>query len=216
MAGITLHYFDVHARGECIKMIMRYYGMVYSDHLIDFMQEWPKLKTEGFTEFGQVPRLDIDGMQMVQSYAIYRYLCQKNGAYPTDPYEIYLVESICNLRDDIYNSLNPNFYSLYTTGNWEGVDNWYRDNMPRMLKMVERRLIENGQQGHFFVGSKVTMADFVMFQLGYDHFLRPNLKEKFEAVLRDNAPTFYQFVLHFKESNANLRSYLANRPEKTF
>jgi len=211
MAGITLHYFDYHARGECAKLIMKYYGMEYTEHLIAY-DDWLKLKVEGFTEFGQLPRMDIDGMQMVQSYAIYRYLCQKNGAYPTDPYHIYLVESLCNLRDDIYSSLMPNFY----TNNTEGIANWYRDNMPRMLKMIEKRLVENNSGNHFFVGNTVSMADFVMFQFGYDHFLRPNMKTQFEGVLRDNAPNFYQFVLYFKESNPSVRSYLATRAEKSF
>lgn len=210
MAGITLHYFDYHARGECAKMIMRYYGVEYTDHLISG-EEWGTLKTTGFTEFGQLPRLDIDGKQLAQSFAQYRYLCQKQGAYPTDPYEIYLVESLCQLRDDIYGSLMPNFY----VNNTEGIANWYRDNMPRMLKMIEKRLVENNSGNHFFVGHAVSLADFVMFQFGYDHFLRPNLKH-FEGVLRDNAPNFYEFVLYFKDSNENLRNYLAARAEKAF
>jgi len=55
----------------------------------------------------------------------------------------------------------------------------------------------------------------VMFQFGYDHFLRANLKQ-YESVLSDNAPNFYQFVLYFKDSNENLRNYLAARAEKAF
>jgi len=211
MAGITLHYFDIHARGECAKMIMRYYGVEYTDHLISG-EEWRQFKASGFCEFGQLPRLDIDGKQMVQSFAIFRYLCQKYGAYPTDPYEVYLVESLCQLRDDIYGGVMPNFYK----SNAEGIANWYRDNMPRMLKMIEKRLVENNSGNHFFVGNAVSLADFVMFQFGYDHFLRPNLKTQFEGVLRDNAPNFYQFVLYFKDSNENLRNYLATRTEKAF
>lgn len=211
MAGITLHYFDFHARGETAKMIMRYYGMEYADHLIA-SDDWLKLKSEGFCEFGQLPRLDIDGRRMVQSYSIYRYLCMKNGAYPTDSYDIYLVESLCNLREDIYTSLMPNFY----VNNTEGINNWYRDNMPKYLRLIEKRLLDNSREGQFFVGSHVTLADFIMFQFGYDHFLRPNLKDRFEHVLRDNAPTFYQFVLRFKDSNAGLRNYLAQRTEKAF
>jgi hypothetical protein len=85
-----------------------------------------------------------------------------------------------------------------------------------MLKMIEKRIAENDPQGHFFVGKAASLADFVLFQFGYDHFLRPDMKNRFEAVLRDNAPIFYQFVLYFKDSNPRLRTYLAQRVEKAF
>lgn len=210
MASITLHYFDFFARGECARMIMRYYGDLYVDHFFQW-EEWQQTKNTPFAEFGQLPRLDIDGKHLVQSYAMYRYLAQKHGAYPTDIYHVYLVESLLQLREDIYGSLMPNFHQ----NDDAAVANWYRDNMPRMLRLIERRIVENNNP-HFFVGNSVTLADFVMFEFGYDYFLRPSLKERYEGMLRDTAPTFYQFVLHFKDSSPTLKSYLEARPERPY
>ena len=211
MAGITLHYFDILARGEAARMILTYYGMEFADHRMKG-DEWRIFKAEGFCEFGQLPMLEIDGKELVQSFAIYRYLCQKNGAYPTDPHQAYLCESICDLRNDIYSGVMPFFYK----GDQPGIEAWYRTSMPRMLGMIEQRLLKNGTEGRFFVGDQVSMADFVLFQFGYDHFLRPDLRGRFEGVVRDNAPTFYQFLLRFPEGSATLRDYLASRPERAF
>lgn len=211
MAGVTLHYFDILARGEAPRMILKYYGVEFVDHRIN-SEEWRRLKAEGFCEFGQLPRLDVDGKELVQSFAIIRYLCQQHNAYPTDPYEVYLCESICDLRNDIYSGVMPFFYRR----DQSGIDAWYRDHMPAMLQRIEARLRSNSPEAQFFVGKGVSMADFVMFQFGYDHFLRPNLRQRFEGVLRQHAPSFHQFLEHFQASSEGLRTYLSARPECSY
>ena len=209
MSGVTLHYFPLYARAELMRVILKYYGVSFTDHEIS-MEEWGGLKMSGFTEFGQLPRLDIDGMELVQSHCIYRYLAQKYGAYPSDEGEIYLAESLVDLRDDIFNPVGTMMFKK----DFEGVGRFFTEKMPTFLRMIEKRLVDNDREGHFFVGRKVSLADFAMFQFGYDFFCRNGKREQFEHVLQSNAPTFHAFVNYFRNSNENLRRYLETRPDR--
>jgi len=206
--AVTLHYFGIFGRGEPIRLMLHYFNTPFTDHMVA-MEDWPALKSSGFTEFGQLPRLDIDGMELVQSHCIYRYLCQKNNAYPTDEHEIYLCESIVDLYSDIFSAL----VGMMFKKEMEKVQQYYTTNMPTLLRMIEKRLVDNDPESRFFVGRKVSMADFVMFELGWDFFCRAE-RRAYEPILQSNAPMFLRFVQHFRNSNEGMRRYLDNRPEK--
>lgn len=206
--AVTLHYFGIFGRGEPARMIMHYFNISFTDHMIA-MEEWPGLKSTNFAEFGQLPRLDIDGMELVQSHCIFRYLCQKNGAYPSDDYEIYLCESIMDLQSDIFGAVGPMFFKKEL----EKVQQFYTNNMPTFLRMIEKRLCDNDPEGRYFVGRRVSLADFIMFELGWDFFCRAE-RRNFEPILQSNAPVFMRFVQNFRNSSEGLRRYLDSRPEK--
>lgn len=209
MSGVTLHYFPIYARAEPARIILKYFGVPFTDHEIS-MEEWGGLKSSGFTEFGQLPRLDIDGLELVQSHCIYRYLCQKYGAYPADEGEIYLAESISDLREDLFGTLVPMMFRK----EFDKVQAFYTEKVPTFLRMIEKRLVDNDREGHFFVGRRVSLADFMMFELGYDYFCRSGMRDRYEHILQSNAPTFHAFVQYFRNANENLRRYLDSRPEK--
>jgi glutathione S-transferase len=206
--AVTLHYFGIFGRGEPIRMMLHYFNVPFTDHQVA-MEEWPGLKSSGFTEFGQLPRLDIDGMELVQSQCIYRYVCQKNNAYPTDDHEIYLCESIVDLYVDIFSALGGMMFRK----EMEKVQQYYTTNMPTFLRMIEKRLCDNDPDARYFVGRRVSMADFVMFELGWDCFCRAE-RRSYESILQSNAPMFLRFVQNFRNSNEGLRRYLDGRPEK--
>lgn len=81
----VLHYFDVRGRGEAIRLAMVDMGVAYEERSFTG-EEWRGgLKAAwtagGEVAFGQVPRLDIDGLHLVQSHSILRYLARRSGAY---------------------------------------------------------------------------------------------------------------------------------------
>lgn len=211
MSGITLHYFDVYSRGEPIRIILNYHGVQFTDHLIGF-EEWPQLKTSGFSEFDQMPVLEIDGERLVQSQAIVRYLCQKYGYYPSDPKMIYKVESLCDLKEDLYKSLVVKLYH----GDTEGVDKWYVEQAPQFLANFERRLAQHREGRSFFICNYPTMADFHIFESIYNHFLRPSKREKYESLLTTHAPLLKNYIHRFIEGSETLKSYIQNRAERPF
>ena len=78
MSGIVLTYFPTKARAESIKIALQLAHLPYTNH---FVENWPVEKQEGLKNgtlpFGQVPMLHIDGLDIVQSGAILRYISRK-------------------------------------------------------------------------------------------------------------------------------------------
>lgn len=211
MSEITLHYFNLHARGEAIRMIFHYHGVQFNERSITF-EEWPAMKTTGFSEFAQLPVLEIDGERLVQSQAIVRYICQKYGYYPSDPKKIYQVESLCDLKEDFFRSLVP----LICHGDPQGVDKWYAEQGPQFLQHFERRLAQTHEGKKFLICNYPSMADFHVFQAVYDYFLSPTRREKYESLVTIHAPLLRRYMDRFIESSPAFKEYILNRVEKPF
>jgi glutathione S-transferase len=206
MAAVTLHYFDLYARGELIRMILTYHGVDFVDHRVT-MDEWSTLRTSGLAEFGQLPVLEIDGLKLVESRSISRYLCQKFGYYPSDPVDVYWVESLCDLKEDIFSSVAKTAWGTDT----EALEKVYKEDIPWWLEKIEARLVRNQGGDGWFVGNDISRADFEIFQLVWDGILRPGLKEKFSHLL-EVTPKLDAFVKRFVESSQRLKEYLGSRP----
>ena len=63
-----------------IRLALDLAHISYVDHTIQ-LAEWPDIKArgleEGFLPFGQLPFLKIDGLNLIQSTSILRYLSRK-------------------------------------------------------------------------------------------------------------------------------------------
>jgi len=211
MAEIVLHYFPLHARAELIRMILHYLNVPFQDHIVQF-QEWPELKASGLCEFGQMPCLEMDGLKLVQSNAICRYLAHKYELYPSGLREIYLTESLCDLREDLYVAL----LDFFKKKDFEGMDKWATENLPEKLKLIEKRLELNDNGNSWFISDKPTLADFVVFEFLYDYLLSKEKAPKFQQLLTESAPKLKAFADRFIESSQTLKAYLESREDKVF
>ena len=209
MSTPVLHYFDLFARAEVLRLLFIHSKTAFTDHRIAF-NEWPALKSSGFTEFDQLPRLDIDGLELVQSRAIERYVGAKLGYYPTDPVLIYQVDSLMDLKEDFYMSSFP----FVRSKDSEGLAKWYSDNAPRFLRYLTTRLASNSTHSGLFVGDSVTVADLEVFELMWDFFTRPG-RAQFEHYLQDCAE-LQAFRRKMLETSEELREYYAARQDKWF
>lgn len=206
----TLHYFEAHGRLESTRMLLKGLGFDFNDHQYT-QEDWASIKFSGEFEFDQMPMLEIDGYKLVQSRSIERYIAMKYGMYPSDPYEVYLVESIIDLKFDVYIQLLE--YKLVLKDE-VGYLNFLENKMPRYLKMIQKRLEDNHGGDGFFVGESATVADFSIFQFLHDWLLRPGHKEHGEAVLTSAAPKLKEFADRFLAGNEHLRNYLETRVER--
>ena len=77
-SNVVLTYFPMPARAEGIKLALDLAGIPFT---FKSVQNWPEEKAEGLKSgllpFGQVPLLQIDGMNIVQSMAILNYISRK-------------------------------------------------------------------------------------------------------------------------------------------
>jgi glutathione S-transferase len=76
MSKPTLHYFNVRARGELVRLIFAAAGVEYDDHRIEFA-EWPELKAHA--PLGQLPYLQVGDVRVPQSIAIARYAARETN-----------------------------------------------------------------------------------------------------------------------------------------
>lgn len=117
-----LYYFDLYGTAEVIRMILNYKGVSFVDQRLD-LSDWDNLIARGFSEFDDLPVLEIDGLKMVEYNAIYRYLAKKYGLYPDSTIEAYLIDSLLEFKNEIYSE-----YSQYVLEkNTEQLSNFFEN-----------------------------------------------------------------------------------------
>lgn len=207
--SIVLHYFPMYARAEPIRVILHYAGIRYEEKIYEF-EEWEQNKSQ--FEFEELPCLEIDGLKLVQSTSIERYLCQKWGYFFRDPYLNYLSSSLVDARVDF---TNKKIEMVWFKKDFNGWVDWVRNEFSFVLRAIEKRYVNNGETG-FFVGVSPSVADFEMFVLLNDQFLRDSVKDIMEPILIESSPKLIQFVDSFKKSSESLQKYLQERPVRKF
>lgn len=100
--------------------------MAMHDHSIPFTDasfssdEWgkfspdglkAKLTSEGKLPFGQVPLLEVDGLYLVQSHTILRYLGRKHGWYTGTPAQLAKIDLVADGTEDVRKRLSTIKYS---------------------------------------------------------------------------------------------------------
>lgn len=205
MALPVLHYFDLLSRAEPTRLLFIHSNTPFTDHRLSF-PEWRSLKPSHFSEFDQLPRLDIDGLELVESKAIERYVAIKLGYYPSDLEGVYKVDSMMYLKEDFYLANLPFVLGRDT----EGMEKWYAENAGRYLGYLNKRISDS--QSGFFVGSRVTLADIEAFELLWDYFTRPG-RAHFAHYL-DEFPLLKEFMERMLGSSEQLKAYHATRGDK--
>jgi glutathione S-transferase len=203
---IVLHYFNVRARAEPIRLLLAHKAIQYTDHRISF-EEWPALKNTFETK--QIPCLEIDGKKLFITLSILRYLSQKNGLYPTDRHDVYLSESLADFIGDLFSVFgklmfvekNPQDWETFITG--EGLTK---------LKIVENRLLKNQGGKGYFIGSALSFIDFVVFQFVHSHFMLPGQEQRL-AKLSTTLPTLKAYAERVLAASPGIQAYLKTRPQ---
>ena len=122
-------------------------------------KDWPKIKPT--TPYGSVPVVEIDGKVATQSAATLRYLGRLGGLYPADAAEAFKVDEVMDTIGDLFMSAfrykGPDKEKLK-----EERDKFVKEDIPRYMGGLEKRLEAMGHTGPYLVGDKVTIADIVM------------------------------------------------------
>ena len=80
----TLTYFKLPARAFVARICLRKAGVAFTDRRLEF-PEWGALKQTGFGPLGQLPVLEVEGVQYCQSIPISKYAATLAGLYPAAP-----------------------------------------------------------------------------------------------------------------------------------
>ena len=158
MSQLKLTYFDFHGgRAEPTRLALHMGGIAFEDHRFSFAEFAEVRKT---TPFGQVPTLDVDGVQVTQSDAITRYVGKLTGLYPTDPYQALLCDEVLSAIEDLTSKLTPSF-GLTGDAMLAARTAYVEGPMKTYVAWLERQLLAHG--GEFFADGRLTVADLKAF-----------------------------------------------------
>ncbi|KTG33470.1 hypothetical protein cypCar_00018068 [Cyprinus carpio] len=81
---VVLHYFNGRGKMESIRWLLAAAGVQFEEVFLTKREQYEKLLSDGALMFQQVPLVEIDGMQLVQSKAILNYIAGKYNLYGKD------------------------------------------------------------------------------------------------------------------------------------
>ena len=205
----TFHYFGLYTRGEAIRMVLTHAGANWTDNRVA-QADWPALKSS--MPGGQMPCLELaDGTKLGQSMAILRFLGHRHGYYPQDAMEIYHVENILSLYDELIGTIYmPVIHSWYGKGEdviAEATDKIFTQSLPKFLEGVSSYVSGDG----WAVGGKMTIADFIIGHIWVSFINSSSVGygvDRF-AEVRANNPHYAAYGARFE---AEMAAYLGSRP----
>ncbi|CAM4647399.1 unnamed protein product [Lepidochelys kempii] len=153
MAGKPkLYYFNGRGKMELIRWLLAAAGVEFEKEFLEKRKQYEKLLQDGFLLFQQVPLVEIDGMQMVQTRAILSYIAAKYKLYGKD------------LKIDMYVEGTTDLMGLILMCHFLSAENKEKQHTViiekatnRYFPAYEKILKDHGQD--FLVGNQFSWAD---------------------------------------------------------
>lgn len=147
-----LYYFDLAGKAEGIRLACEYSGFEFEDIRLT-RDQFAEMKANGQLQFGQVPALEVrEGVLLVQSAAILRFIGKKTGLYPVDHELAAAVDALVDQETDLFAGLTVAKYpERFGFGQLANVDEKIRkyimediltDTIIRHLRLLETMLIK--------------------------------------------------------------------------
>jgi glutathione S-transferase len=193
---MKLYYFDIYGRAESIRFLLAHAKVEYEN--VNAGPIMADLKKDRL-EFGQVPLFHTaDGKDLVQSWAILRYLGRTYGYYPENADLAYKIDSTIDAVED--------YFGAYFKFNFESneekkaifKENWLKM-IPIWVTAIEKRIEANG--GKYIAGDKITIGDFALAAVGFN-------------LLLNEANPHYAETLPFIKDHEILKKYKAGLKEE--
>ncbi|XP_039274780.2 hematopoietic prostaglandin D synthase-like [Styela clava] len=163
MAKYRIIYFNLMARAELARLILVQAGVEFEDVRVT-QEEWAKMKPD--TPFGQLPLLEVDGVQYCQSPAICSYLARKYNLLGKTPEETMRAEMIGFCMGDMMMKLP--FTEKDEKKKEEAFKEAFTTVIPPLLQKLEALLKQNDGGDGYFV-SQLSTADLAWMMSS--HFL---------------------------------------------
>lgn len=158
MPQLKLTYFDFHGgRAEPVRLALHIGGVAFEDYRFAHAEFAEVRKT---TPFGQVPTLQVDGVQVTQCDSILRYAGRLAGLYPTDAYQALLCDEVMYVVEEAGVKLGPSF-RMTGEAQKEARTALVTGSMPVYLAWLQKQLLAHG--GEYFADNRLTVADLKVF-----------------------------------------------------
>ena len=160
----TLYYFRGRGKADQIRWLLAAAGISFCQRDIDTEGKFQFLQKE--LPFGKVPMLQIDGMEIVESQAILRYVAKRADLMGESDAEAVLCDQVAEAVRDALNVLLTAPFERMKMADASG-DESAQHHIEKMQGVfakfavrLEKVLEHNG--GEFIVGSRLTYADVLV------------------------------------------------------
>lgn len=158
MPQLKLTYFDIHGgRAEPARLALAIGSIAFEDHRFTYPEFAEIRKT---TPFGQVPVLQVDGVQVTQCDAITRYAGKLAGLYPADPFQALLCDEVMYVVEEAGVKMGPS-YRMTGEAQKAARLELVNGSIPVYLRWLQSQLLAHG--GEFFADGRLTIADLKVF-----------------------------------------------------
>uniref|UniRef100_A0A098LZX7 glutathione transferase n=1 Tax=Hypsiglena sp. JMG-2014 TaxID=1550645 RepID=A0A098LZX7_9SAUR len=156
-----LYYFNGRGRMEQIRWLLAAAGVEFEEEFFETREQYEKLLQDGFFLFQQTPMVEIDGMKLVQTRAILRYIATKYNLYGTNLKDRALIDMYVEGTTDL--SLFILSFPFLTPEDQERQLVTIKEkSTKRYFPVYEKVLKDHGQD--FLVGNRFSLADIHLFE----------------------------------------------------
>lgn len=100
MTAASLTYFRGRGRAETTRWMLAATDVEFTNVAIDTPEELAALRASGKLPFDQMPLLEMDGLRLSQSSAMFRYLARRGGLYGTNDVDALWCDMIAGVVAD--------------------------------------------------------------------------------------------------------------------
>lgn len=190
MAGVVrLTYFDGRGLSEQIRFMLADTGTKYEERTIT-TPLLKQLRENDQLFFKQLPLPEIDGLNLVQSGAIMRYLARKHNMYGSNATEAYQCDMIADGLADFRKSFTSFDNFRLRKKDEAGYISQVGTLLPKYLRPLEEMLKANNggeKRGFLLGGEKIAYADVSLVEI-LEH-----VNEMFPGVLEKDYPYLGSF-----------------------
>uniref|UniRef100_A0A8C5SJU1 Glutathione S-transferase n=1 Tax=Laticauda laticaudata TaxID=8630 RepID=A0A8C5SJU1_LATLA len=156
-----LYYFNGRGRMEQIRWLLAAAGVEFEEEFFETREQYEKLLQDGFFLFQQTPMVEMDGMKLVQTRAILRYIATKYNLYGTNLKDRALIDMYVEGTTDL--SLFILSFPFLTPEDQERQLVTIKEKATKIyFPVYEKVLKDHGQD--FLVGNRFSLADIHLFE----------------------------------------------------
>lgn len=203
-----LTYWDGRGLGDPIRFMLEFCLVPYDEKNVTTRSAFLDLRDSGSLSFGQVPLLEMDGLQMVQTQAILRYLAGKKGLDGATSVGRVRADMAVNAILDIRLHL---ITARFQADKEKALQNFREKALPKFAGQMEEWLGRYENQGPYICGAMVTYADVCLLEmLAYAADECPET-EDFLAQSFSRVAALFRIM---KEGFPNMQAYLLSPRRK--
>ncbi|XP_036622976.1 glutathione S-transferase-like [Trichosurus vulpecula] len=157
-----LYYYDGRGRGESVRWLLAAAGVEFEEVLFRTAEEFENLIKGGNLMYQQVPMVEMDGMYMVQTRAILKYIAAKYNLYGKDLKERALIDMYVEGMRDLNDMIMFFIFSLREEKQ-KNLNYILERATERFFPVYEKALKDHGK--NYLLGNQLSWADVQLIEV---------------------------------------------------